>query len=226
MKFFQAIAMATKKSEKFIMELDIKSMMIFGGLSLVSAALVFYLGMSYGKSSRPLDPGKVVIRSLEKDATEQNDQRDSVFESSNTGRTAESYEKALQKILSEEQKKNNPDAIEQVKADAAPSKPATETTVAEKPKDSSTPAPVSDAEKIYTVQVLASSVYDKANDLSLTLKKKKFEAYIQSMVGETGTIIYRVRVGRLALSEAEKLKEQLEVELKGLSEPRVLPVSN
>mgnify|MGYP000724152763 CR=1 FL=1 len=219
--------MSKKKTGSFVLELDLKTIILLALISVGSGSIIFYLGMSYGKTVRNTEPGKTIIRSLEKPVAGEADGRDALFDPTNTGKTAETYEKEMLKILgvsaSDKAKDKSTDAVAlQKSSTSTKSKAADSDLTSDASKKDTNKA---GEEKFYTIQVLATSVYDKANDLVTKLKEKSFEAYILSVPSDTGSIIYRVRVGRLKLPQANELNTRLTKELKGLSKPKLLLIN-
>ena len=217
---------------ELVLSLDAKNLIVLCGLFVISGFLLFYLGMSYGKAIRQISDEQVIVRTLEKDPQQETKDRSVIFDATNTGESAEDYDKKFKDIL---KKLNN----EQTTATDSPANPG-DGESSQQPATSITDLPsasakVTDTEKSntgssstqtgsYTIQVLATNSYDKANSISTQLRKKSYEAYIQTTPSENGDI-FRVRVGRFTKPDAEKIINKLKAEISGLGEPKIYPVN-
>lgn len=214
----------SKNSVKYNVELDICAIIIFLVLSLGICITVFYLGLIVGKSTRvptPANPPSQLRaavsegKSVPKDLT--------VFDME---KREEEKLSSLKNEFNQQVKKSDPlmkkttvKPPKKIHSEAFKKQPVAKKTVVKQS------AAVNKNDPLYTVQVYATSRQNYANNLMSTLLKNNFDAYLEEVAGQKGSI-YRVRVGKLPLKQAESLKKRLaKKQLKGLGESKIIKIT-
>lgn len=215
---------SANSSRQFLVELDLKGLIILLSLALLTGITIFYLGLMFGKATR--DPYNLPNK------FEQSLSQESVESDSKTDKNLKIYgihEDSKPKSASQ---KEFDDLTK--KADAL-LKTASETLDLEvlrssrketiKKESSKTSPPRTkqwpDVKKpnkntvLYTLQILATRQSDKAKGIIKMLKRKGFEAY-STHISIEGTKIYRVRVGKSDKKSIQALKKRLGKSVKGL----------
>ena len=195
--------MATNKkaATKYNIEMDIRAFVVFTLLLLVAAAIIFYLGIIFGKAMRdPMDVPISVNTEIEKEKSEkkQVDVKNlKIYDMKEDKKEISSLKKDFEDISSK-------------------SKVTLEFLKDSKKKDSSktiqsgtTTAPTNTG-NLFTVQVFATKNNQKAVDIINNLKRQNFDAYFEKVeVSESQEKMYLIRVGKVSKKEAENLKKKL-----------------
>jgi cell division septation protein DedD len=215
-----------KKSKKtatqYSIDLDIKGMFFFVILALLTAIVVFYLGVLFGKASR--DPSAKALSAPESSVPGKTS-ADKITASdleiynirSDDDTKISTLKKETKSVLEEADRVIRQSKTKQTKpVELKGSEPQP---VAAKPKQSSQwpdQSTTSDLPKnTWTVQVFATKDKDKANRIVRVLRQQKFDAYLAQVNIEDQTI-YRVRVGRKSKTEIEKLDRDLQKVIGGM----------
>ena len=206
-----------KKKRQIVIESS--GLFILGLLFFVASGLVFYLGASYGKSTR-IAKTQSVKQDLHQNTQAPDIDKLAVLNIKDGVSSIKEYEKKLNSI-DESLKKisqttNKPANIDAIKAEDIISVTKVSPNTAEKnlTKDESLPG--------YTIQVAAMQDATVANDLLNKLRKDNFDAYISALPKKEVGIIYRVRVGsNLTSIQAKSILPTLEKKFAGLSVPTI-----
>lgn len=216
-------ASANKEPLEFSIDMDLKNLIIIGALSCLTALVLFYLGVIYGKASRnpSLEAQKEMIAvNTQKTEEKEISQKDlEIFTIREEGEQLKTLKSDTHNILAEadrviEASQNQLKA--QKKAETVEPKPTPTPppkTVEKQWPEKTTPA--HKAEELYTVQIFATKDQDKANRIVRLLRKQEFDAYLVSITIEN-QLIYRVRVGRKPKAEIETLNKSLEKVIGGM----------
>ncbi len=217
-----------KNPTQFSIDLDIKGLIFFLILVFLTAGLLFYLGIIFGKASRnPNAPGitpKSIVRKttpVKKPISSKNleifDIHDESNRISNLKKDTEIALGKVEKMLSESK------AVES--ADPKPK-------AAEKTIKKETPAKQwpdvnqgkNNKEQIYTIQILATKDKVKADSIVRQLRKKAFDAYLVKTAIQ-GQDVYRVRVGRKNKVDIGKMSKRLDKVVSGMAvKPKIIKI--
>lgn len=224
------IAKPRKKATQYSIDLDLKGIIVLLGMSILTAGVVFYLGVIYGKASR--DPGKVTEQMQRPQTTvvkeevipetlEIYDIKDEAEEIDSLKQESKDIMEEVDRMLGEPGKQSGAER----KAVEKPSKPVQ----AESKKAEKTwPDTVTEQDSsrdLYTVQVFATKDQNKADRIVRTLKNRGFDAYHVLAVIENQKI-YRIRVGRKSKDEVEPFKRELEKVVGGMGmSPRIIKIN-
>lgn len=219
--------MEKKKSSstQYSIDLDLKGLILFGVLALLTAVVVFYLGVIFGKASR--DPNTFVQKKpaptnsavISEDLISNKDLE--IFKMRNDDKV-KNLKNDTKDLLAEADRMIM-ETKQQIKTDteAQKSKPpkvkktaAVAATESQKkwPEDSAVKKKTQD---VYTVQVFATKDKDKADRIVRLLRKQQFDAYLVSATIEN-QLIYRVRIGRKSKTEITKLNQDLKSVIGGM----------
>jgi hypothetical protein len=223
----------SNESTQFAIEMDVKGMILFLTLVILTSGTIFYLGVIFGKATR--DPNvspspseyKVKVLTPKKRTSEKKLDFYNVRDESDGMRnlrknTKLALGKADRMIKESESRKQR----------AAASKKNGQ---GEKKKDARTAQKrdrewpdnrnvVKPSGELYTIQILATKDKGKAMKIVEQLRKKAFDSYLINVtVGST--IIYRVRVGKRSKEGIETLKEKLDRVVGGMGiKPKILKI--
>ena len=199
---------ALKTPLQFSIDLDIKGIIVFTALACLTALVVFYLGVIFGKAART--PNLATIQAKKtfapQKATEQEiSQKDlEIYSIREDGAQIKSLQSDTKNVLAEADRVLKKS---QKRVAVTPAKPTTT-----KPKPAEQWPNQASAQKkshgLYTVQVFATKDQEKAKRIVRLLRKKEFDAYLVSVTIEK-QLIYRVRIGRKSKAEVEKLNQKL-----------------
>ena len=194
--------------------MDVRGFFLFALLLILTGAVLFYLGITVGKSTR--DPDKAIVTETTRTAEPaKNDEalKDlAVFDMKEQFSNVEELEKSFQTITEESKTSATP-----AKAEKAQPQPVKKVEKAEAPKKD---------EKLYTIQVLATRSKDNANKYVRMLKRQSFDAYLQEVnVKGSTSMIYRVRVGKMDADGAKKTAAKLSGSVKGLGKLTILELA-
>ncbi len=216
---------AVKKTPtQFSVDLDIKGLIMFVILAFMTAAVIFYLGVIFGKASRNPQQFAAVDKNqpdLKVVTEEKISQKDLEIYTIRSDESNVSNLKANTKnVLAEADRLINES---KTKAETTVSKPVEATAKIEKKETATQPKAqwpdktqkADSKQELYTVQVFATKDKEKAERYVRTLRKQEFDAYIVEANIE-GQKIYRVRVGRKSRQEITKLNESLKSVIGGL----------
>lgn len=211
-----------KAGAQYSIDLDIKGMFFFIILALMTAVVVFYLGVLFGKASR--DPNFKALSVAENKVPEKMD-ADKITTSdleiynirTEDDKKISTLKKDTQSVLDEaerviqQSKSLQPDQAEATKAEPqqAVTKPAQQAQWPDQPSPETLP------KNTWTVQVFATKDKNKADRIVRMLRRQKFDSYL-ARVNIEGQTIYRVRVGRRPKAEIEKLDQDLQKVIGGM----------
>ncbi len=211
-----------KAGTQYSIDLDIKGVFFFIILALMTAVVVFYLGILFGKASR--NPNVKALSIQEGKVTEKEDANKITTNDleiynihTEDDKKISTLKKDTQSVLDEAErviqksKSLQPDLEEAVKTEPQP-------VVAESAKPAQwpdQPSPASLPKNTWTVQVFATKDKNKADRIVRMLRRQKFDAYLAQVKIE-GQTIYRVRVGRRPKAEIEKLDQDLQKVIGGM----------
>ena len=223
---------------RFTLEIDVKGLIMFTGLAVLTVATVFYLGIITGKATR--DPNSLIgdpAGLAEADAQQQKaaplkgleiyDVRDQ--EKKKEDNEFSNFKKDLLRQSQEAERLVNSSQKSVTKA-AVPPVVQARTPVAPPRKQVKTPEPIQWPDvapnapkkgRVYTIQVMATRNETKARTIVEQLKQRNFDAYIVD-VNIQGTKIYRVRVGKKSKGEINQMKGRLASAVKGLGKLQVI----
>lgn len=216
---------AVKKTPtQFSVDLDIKGLIMFVILAFMTAAVIFYLGVIFGKASRnpqhfaSVDKDQQDLKVVTEEKISQKDLeiytiRSDETDVSNLKANTKNVLAEADRLISESK----------TKAEPVKSKPAESSAKVEKKETPTKPkaqwpdkaAKTDSKQELYTVQVFATKDKEKAERYVRLLRKKEFDAYIVEANIESQKI-YRVRVGRKSRPEITKLNESLKSVIGGL----------
>jgi cell division septation protein DedD len=211
-----SMAKGTKKSSKLNIEMDTRGFFLFALLLVLTGAVLFYLGITVGKSMRNPDRALPQTPPAAQTALENDDTlKDlAVFDMKEQFSSVKDLEKSFQEIT--ERSKTQ---------DTKPTEPTKQTAATEKPKTQPKAEPKK-AEKLYTIQVLATRNKDNANKYVRMLKNQSYDAYLQEVnVKGSNSVMYRVRVGRMESAEAKETAKELSRSVKGLGKLTILELA-
>ncbi|MGK0288602.1 MAG: cell division septation protein DedD [bacterium] len=191
---------AKKEPIKYNVEMDTKSFAIFVLLSLVTAAIVFYLGVIFGKAIR--DPDDLAFQ-----------QKNITNRQLTDTQNSKKKNLAVFNMTDLNAKKKNP-----IKKNTQ----TNQNTNTQKKTTTQTQQNTQVLPKhFYTIQVFATGNRKKATNIVNGLKKDKFDAYVQT----DNNKLFRVRVGRIGTKDlAERVKVQLQASASGLGKMKVLQI--
>ncbi len=218
-----------KTPTQFTVDLDIKGIVLFIGLGVLTAIVIFYLGMIFGKASR--NPNTYVAS-----GTSQSDLK-AVTEEKISTKDLEIYkmrsdgekvknlkddtESALveaDRLISESKKQLTTPKAKKTGDQAQTKSKQGDKQVAEKTQKKQWPEQTEQTKslkELYTVQVFATKDKEKAEKIIRLLRKKEFDAYSVEATIENQKI-YRVRVGRKSKSDITRLNEKLKTVIGGM----------
>ncbi len=213
----------TKKAgTQYSIDLDIKGVFFFIILALMTAVVVFYLGVMFGKASR--DPNFKVSSATESKTEEKTD-ADKITTNdleiynirTEEDKKISSLKKDTQSVLDEaerviqqtKQRQAGPLELEKAEPQPAVKKPVQPTQWPDQPTAESLP------KNTWTVQVFATKDKNKADRIVRMLRHQKFDSYL-AQVNIEGQTIYRVRVGKRSKAEIEKLDQDLQKVIGGM----------
>ena len=213
---------AKKTGAQYSIDLDIKGVFFFIILALMTAVVVFYLGVLFGKASR--DPSFKALSVSEANAPGKTD-ADKITTNdleiynirTEDDKKITALKKDTQSVLDEaerviQQSKSNQPAQQQAEQTApqpAVTKSAQPAQWPDQPSTASLP------KNTWTVQVFATKDKNKADRIVRMLRRQKFDAYL-AQVNIEGQTIFRVRVGRRPKAEIEKLDQELKKVIGGM----------
>ncbi len=214
-----------KAATQYSIDLDIKGMFFFVTLALLTAVVVFYLGVLFGKASRdpnlkPLvasestTPGKISEEKITANDLEIYNIRNDDEKISVLKKDTQSVLDEADRVIDETKNYQPGDAVPIVTEEI----PVPEATKAEKPKEGQWPdqtTPSKLPKDTYTVQVFATKDKNKADRIVRQLRRQQFDAYLAQVSIENQTI-YRVRIGRKPKAEIENLDNDLQKVIGGM----------
>ncbi|MBU2512125.1 SPOR domain-containing protein [bacterium] len=213
---------------QFTVDLDIKGIILFIGLGLLTALVIFYLGMIFGKASRnpnahvTSSKGQSELKTVTEEEISTKDLE--VFDIRSDGEKVKNLQSDTKsalieadRIISESKnqlttQKTEEPALTKTKSQEA-ADPVAE--VAPKKQWPEQQATSKSQQESYTVQVFATKDKDKADRIVRLLRQKEFDAYLAEATIENQKI-YRVRVGRKSKAEIAQLNEKLKSVIGGM----------
>ncbi|MDH5560148.1 MAG: SPOR domain-containing protein [Deltaproteobacteria bacterium] len=231
-----------KNKSQFTIDIDLKGLVLFLFLSLLSAVIIFYLGMVFGKATR--DPNTSITKSeksvqdsvkLESGDEQSEDKlsffniRDEKDSLSTLKKDFEDIDKKTDDLIednkirlersSEEEKTIEPEKIVKIKQKSAvPLEIKLEKRWPENSQSTS-----AKKGKLFSLQVLATRDINKAQTFVKQLQQKLFPAYVTEITIEN-TKIYRVRVGKEDRSSIITMKAKLEKTVSGLGKIQLVEI--
>ena len=199
----------------FTIDLDIKGMLFFSIMVVLTGVTVFYLGVIFGKASR--QPGQQLnqpdmeerVNTQEEDLTIPKDLE--IFDINDNPQNMDKLTKNVRKAL----KKTEAVIKETQKLETPVVSPKQSETPQEQKRWPERNTIVNKPVNIYTVQVFVTKSKEKANNLTRQLRQKKFNAYVQEVQHENQKL-YKIRVGRKPKEEISALKQQLQKVVGGM----------
>ena len=222
---------SASSSRQFLIELDLKGLIILLFLSLFTGITLFYLGLMFGKATRgPYSQPEKFGQSLSTESQlaekevpkdlkiyeihdETKEKSPSEKKHDDLTKRADALLENATKTLESEAKRSDIDAKKaqaKIELEKTPVKQWPDVKPAKQ-------------EVLYTIQILATRQSDKAKGIIKMLKQKGFEAY-STNVSIEGTNIYRVRVGKSDKKSIESLKKRLSKSVKGLGSLSVIKI--
>jgi cell division septation protein DedD len=213
-------ALKAKNPTQFSIDLDVKGLVFFLILVFLTASLLFYLGVIFGKASRNPNISGIIPKKIARvsipgkkpvvtDKLEIFNVRDDSKKISNLKKDTELMLGKVEKMLNEAKAK-----------DAAESKPkVTGKTTTEKKPEKQWPESSQDKIKkgdLYTIQVMATKDKAKADKIVRQLRRKAFDAYLVKTAIQ-GQDFFRVRVGKKNKEDINKMGKRLDKVIRGMS---------
>ncbi|MBL0691691.1 MAG: SPOR domain-containing protein [SAR324 cluster bacterium] len=229
---------STHNRHKIVLETN--GVFILSFLFFISSGLVFYLGISYGKSTRTAQEQKAVTK-IESTSSQLDVDRLAIL---NLGKNSDSLKDYKHKLSLIDKSLAIPNSVfkelpqKTVKPKNILPKVASNMNFADlsfsvknlalnqqKLNQASainnTDNDITNSE-LFTIQVAAMKDKDRASRLLKQLRDSKFDSYIVAKPTDNDDIIYRIRVGSsLTKLEAKELLPTLEKEFSGLSVPSI-----
>lgn len=223
-----------KKATQFSIDMDIKGVVVFLVLVILTAATVFYLGVIIGKATR--DPNAPMLMSNQSEIKIKQDNESRVqknlkiYDIRDESNKISTIKKDTQKIIDKANRVINETKQEEEKVQrrvrAKKEKVVAQKTPVKKKFEPTWPGNES-AKKdrsIYTLQILATKSMEHATNFVKQLKRKGYGAYMVDVSIE-GTKIYRIRVGKSSRSEIQKLQRDMKKVVEGIgSRPRIIKI--
>ena len=211
----------TQKS-KYKIVLESNGLWVLGSLFFIAATLVFYLGVSYGKSTRNAATSQFTTKANSLPASLEtsdklavlNMEADSVNEYEKKLNLVDRSIDGLSKIFAKEpapiaDKKESQSLINEL-------------TAAKLAEQSALVVPSSNKQKSFTIQIASMKNHDHAKLLLQKLRESGFEAYILTTPSAGDVLLYKVRVGsQLSEQAAKGLLPALEEKFAGLTLPAI-----
>ena len=221
------VSSGANRSSQFFVEMDARGVLIFLTLALLTAAVVFYLGFTFGKATRnPNDPSQQrrSISDSKSSSQQKLSKKDlNIYNIKEDKKRAAILKKDANSAIAEVDKlvkeSKSTDTATRKSPPPAPKKVEPAPQAAVKPPVTSS----AKTSKLWTFQIFATKDENKAGEFVKFLRQGGFDAYTAIMVSD-GKRMYRVRVGRQSRSDMLKLGPKLEKVVAGLGvKPKLLP---
>jgi|APSaa5957512576_1039674.scaffolds.fasta_scaffold60174_1 cell division septation protein DedD len=222
-----------RRSSQFFVEMDARGVLFFLTMVLLTAAVVFYLGFTFGKATRnPNDPAlqQSSLSDDEASGKQKLSKKDlNIYNIKQDKKKAAILNKDAQSAMAKVDQlvKGSQSTVASASKSLKTKSPAT---AAKKEKTETKPivkAPAAKSTKsgkLWTFQIFATLDETKAGDIVKNLRQRGFDAYV-AQITSGGKTMYRVRVGKQTRTTMLKLKPKLEKVVAGLGiKPKLMQI--